>query len=85
MEAQKQGSSSNIGLELPGDERILLSYYLSPYISSNFVSHSITWVLTLPIAGWLADVYLKPYKMTHWNIFIMWIISQKRWKMSRHF
>ena len=61
MEAQKQGSSSNIGLELPGDERILLSYYLSPYISSNFVpvSHSITWGLTLPIAGWLADVYLK--------------------------
>ena len=25
--------------------------------------YSITWGLTLPIAGWLADVYLKRYKM----------------------
>jgi peptide/histidine transporter 3/4 len=37
--------------------------------------YSIIWGLTLPIAGWLADVYLKRYKVIRWSILIMWIAS----------
>ena len=37
--------------------------------------YSIIWGLTLPIAGWLADVYLKRYKVIRWSIMIMWIAS----------
>ena len=37
--------------------------------------YSIAWGLTLPIAGWLADVYLGRYKVIRWRIWIMWIAS----------
>ncbi len=56
-------------------------YYLSIYrptfhpTSYNINIYSFTWGLTLPIAGWLADVYLKRYKVIHWSILIMWITS----------
>ena len=29
--------------------------------------------LTLPIAGWLADIYFGRYKVIHWSMWIMWI------------
>ena len=35
----------------------------------------IIWGLTLPIAGWLADVYLGRYRVIRWSILIMWIAS----------
>ena len=35
----------------------------------------ILWGLTLPIAGWLADVCLTRYKVMRWSILIMWIAS----------
>ena len=38
-------------------------------------AYSIIWGLTLPIAGWLADVYFKRYKVIRWSILIMWIAS----------
>ena len=38
----------------------------------TLVLHNIIWGLTLPIAGWLADVYLGRYKVSIW---IMWIAS----------
>ena len=54
-------------------------YYLIMYpVTLHPTSHniySITWGLTLPIAGWLADVYLTRYKVTRWSILIMWIAS----------
>ena len=37
--------------------------------------YSITWGFTLPIAGWLADVYLGRYKVIRCSIWIMWIAS----------
>ena len=48
--------------------------YLSPRIFHPYWHvYSIAWGLTLPIAGWLADVYLKRYKVIRWSILIMWI------------
>ena len=35
----------------------------------------IIWGLTLPIAGWLADVCFTRYKIMRWSILIMWIAS----------
>ena len=46
-----------------------IMFHPTAYIYSNI------WGLTLPIAGWLADVYLKRYKVMRWSIFIMWIAS----------
>ena len=49
-------------------------YYFSIYHPSWYL-YSITWGLTLPIAGWLADVYLGRYKVIRWSIWLMWIAS----------
>ena len=53
---------------------ISVFYYLSIYHPTGD-RYSITWGLTLPIAGWLADVYLGRYKVICWSIWIMWIAS----------
>ena len=53
---------------------ISVFYYLSGYRPFWYL-YSITWGLTLPIAGWLADVYLRRYKVIRWSIWIMWIAS----------
>ena len=53
---------------------ISVFYYLSIYHPFRHL-YSITWGLTLPIAGWLADVYLGRYKVIRWSIWIMWIAS----------
>ena len=53
-------------------------YYLSMYphkFRPTRHMYSIVWGLTLPIAGWLADVYLGRYKVIRWSILIMWIAS----------
>ena len=53
---------------------ISVFYYLSIFHPTGD-RYSITWGLTLPIAGWLADVYLGRYKVIRWSIWIMWIAS----------
>ena len=53
-------------------------YYLSMYphkFHPTWHMYSITWGLTLPIAGWLTDVYLGRYRVIRWSILIMWIAS----------
>ena len=53
-------------------------YYLSMYphkFHPAWHMYSIIWGLTLPIAGWLADVYLGRYRVIRWSILIMWISS----------
>ena len=32
----------------------------------------ITWGLTIPIFGWLTDVYIGRHRMIHWSTWIMW-------------
>ena len=57
---------------------ISVFYYLSIYnrmFHPTWHMYSITWGLTLPIAGWLADVCLGRYKVIRWSIWIMWIAS----------
>ena len=46
------------------------SYYIYAY--SIII---IIWGLTLPIAGWLADVCLTRFEVIRWSILIMWIAS----------
>ena len=48
-----------------------LLYYLLPQMSLQGV-HFIALFFTLPIAGWLADVYLGRYKAIQWSMWIMW-------------
>ena len=49
-------------------------YFLSKYLEYGY-SYGI-WLLvfglSLPIAGWLADTYIKRYKVVHYSIWIMW-------------
>ena len=51
-----------------------LFYYIMVH-SNHDIQHYITVGITLPIAGWLADVYLGRYKVIQWSIWIMWIGS----------
>ena len=53
---------------------ISVFHYLSVF-HTTWGMYSITWGLTLPIAGWLADVCLGRYKVIRWSIWIMWIAS----------
>ena len=47
-----------------------LTVYLS-HIKINFIG----WSVTLPIAGWLADVYFGRYKVIYWSMWVMWLGS----------
>ncbi|MCG8621117.1 MAG: hypothetical protein MJE68_03810 [Proteobacteria bacterium] len=49
-------------------------YYLLTKTSLEGV-HFIALLFTLPIAGWLADVYLGRYKVIQWSMWIMWVGS----------
>ena len=51
-----------------------LPYYLLTQTSLQGV-HFISVLFTLPIAGWLADVYLGRYKVIQWSMWIMWVGS----------
>jgi peptide/histidine transporter 3/4 len=51
-----------------------LLYYLLTQTSLEGV-HFIALLFTLPIAGWLADVYLGRYKVIQWSMWIMWVGS----------
>ena len=50
---------------------ISLFYYVTTYAASQ-QWHYIIWGLTLPTAGWIADVYLGRYKVICWSMWIMW-------------
>ena len=51
-----------------------LFYYLITQTSLEGV-HFIALLFMLPIAGWLADVYLGRYKVIQWGMRIMWVGS----------
>ena len=58
---------------------VCVFYYLSTYASpkelQKFQKIKVVWGITLPFAGWLADVYLGWYKVIHWSMWIMWVAS----------
>ena len=49
-----------------------LFYYIMVHTNHD-KQHYITVGVTLPIAGWLADVYLGRYRVIRWSMWIMWI------------
>ena len=51
-----------------------LFYCLTVYLH-HFKTNLIGWSLTLPIAGWLADVYFGRYKVIYWSMWVMWVGS----------
>ena len=53
---------------------VSLFYYVTVH-TAHVTQHYITLGITLPIAGWLADVYFGRYKVIHWSMWIMWIGS----------
>ena len=52
-------------------------YYLGKAANLPHAIHvgKYAFVFTIPLAGWLADVYIGRYKVIHWSIWIMWIGS----------
>ena len=51
-----------------------LLYYLLTHTWLEGV-HFIALLFTLPIAGWLVDVYLGRYKVIQWSMWIVWVGS----------
>ena len=49
-----------------------LFYYIMVHTNHD-KQHYITVGVTLPIAGWLADIHLGRYRVIRWSIWIMWI------------
>ena len=48
--------------------------YLSRHYSEGkLTSYFITWGLTIPLLGWLADVRIGRHNLIQWSIWIMWI------------
>ena len=47
--------------------------YLSRHKSEGKLTPYITWGLTLPLLGWLADVRIGRHNLIRWSIWIMWI------------
>ena len=54
----------------------ILYTYLSRHQSEgNKTPYYITWGLTIPLLGWLADVHIGRHNLIQWSIWIMWIGS----------
>jgi peptide/histidine transporter 3/4 len=53
------------------------SEYLTAYvkISGGASIGTVALGFTLPLAGWLADMYLGRYKVIRWSMWIMWTAS----------
>ena len=50
-------------------------YYLSVFVGRNQKYYTLAWCLTLPLAGWLADMYCSRHKLIRWSIWTMWVTS----------
>ena len=48
-----------------------LFYYLTMYAPREHL-YFVIWGLSLPIAGWIADMYCGRYRVIHWSMWIMW-------------
>ena len=60
---------------------LLINVFISNYIAvyangpNGHAIETIALSFTLPLAGWLADVYLGCYKVIRWSMWIMWVGS----------
>ena len=51
----------------------LFTYLLGQQPKDKLTPHYITWSLTIPLLGWLADVRIGCHNLIRWSIWIMWI------------
>ena len=51
----------------------LFTYLLGQQPKDKLTPHYITWSLTIPLLGWLADVRIGRHNLIRWSIWIMWI------------
>ena len=49
-------------------------YYLTAH-THKLSEKIMPWSLTLPIAGCLADVFFRRYRMIQWSMFVMWVAA----------
>ena len=49
--------------------------YVLTYVANGSIHGIITWGLTLPLVGWLINIYVRRYKVIQWSIWTMWITS----------
>ena len=54
---------------------IVCNYLMAFVVPHGLEISTVAWSLTLPIAGWLADIYFGRYKVICWSMWIMWIAS----------
>ena len=50
-------------------------YYLTAVHTHKLNENIMLWSLTLPIAGCLADVFFRRYRMIQWSTFMMWVAA----------
>ena len=51
----------------------LFYYLVGHYSSTTPKPYYITWGLSVPVFGWLADVRIGRHKMMRWSTWIMWL------------
>ena len=56
---------------------LLLSVYqyLLIFVAKGLKEGPIAWGVTLPIVGWMINIFVRRYKVIQWIIWIMWITS----------
>ena len=52
-----------------------MEFFLLVSASNGHSTETVVLGLTLPLSGWLADVYLGHYRVIRWSICIMWVGS----------
>ena len=53
----------------------VFNYLIVSLVPHTWEVSTLAWGLTLPFAGWLADICFGRYKVIRWSMWIMWIVS----------
>ena len=53
----------------------VFNYLIALIIPEGLEITTVAWGLTMPFAGWLADIRFGRYKVMHWSMWIMWTAS----------
>ena len=53
----------------------VLHYIMEFVILNGLAIIAVAWSLTLPFAGWIADIRFGRYRVIRWSMWIMWTAS----------
>ena len=53
----------------------VFNYLIVSLVPHTWEVSTLAWGITLPFAGWLADICFGRYKVICWSMWIMWIAS----------